>query len=103
MLNKDEELGLFEIIKAHFPNLNGRSMVLSQNEFLAHANSLENYFCTDLTAKDRAAEYIKENIPYIVLDESEGYKCLFFKGTFLKVHYDVTNNKIIQLSEQIEK
>ena len=99
MLNKDEEIGLFEILKANFPNLLGRSLVISQNEFLTDPGNLEKFICKDKSAKELAAEYIKENIPYIVLDETEGYKCLFFKGNFLKIQYDVTHSTAMQFQE----
>lgn len=99
MLNKDEELGLFEIIKANFPNLQGQSLVISQNEFLTDSANLEKFICKERSAKELAADYSKANIPYIVLDETEGYKCLFFKGNYLKVHYDVTHQAVIQYHE----
>lgn len=99
MLSKDEEIGLYEIVKNHFPNLEGKGLVISHNEFLTNYDNLKNYICTSRTVQDTVGDYIKENIPYIVLDESEGFKCLFFKGNFLKVQFDATNNKLIDYHE----
>ena len=100
MLNKEEELGLFEIIKTNYPNLNGQSLVISQNEFLTESANLNHFICKDRLAKEVAADYIRENIPYIVMDETEGYKCLFFKGNHLKIQYDVTNSHMMQFKEE---
>ena len=100
MLNKEEELGLLEILKSNFPPLNGRGLVISINQFLSTNVDLKNFMCEGTAIKEIATHYISEKIPYIVLDESEGYKCIFFKGNHLRVHYDVSNSKIVGLIEE---
>ncbi|MBC7419238.1 MAG: hypothetical protein H7328_00785 [Bdellovibrio sp.] len=102
MLNKDEELGLFEILKINFPNLNGKGLVISVNEFLSPEMNLQNHICKSGTVKEAALPYMLEKIPYIILDESEGYQCIFFRGNFLKIQYDVTNHKTIRITEEVE-
>lgn len=99
MLNKEEELGCFEILKSNFPNLNKKGLVIGLYEFLSPEIILENFICNKDTAKEAALKYIRAQTPYIVLDESEGYKCLFFKGKFVRAHYDVTHSKMIQYKE----
>ncbi len=73
MLNKEEELGCFEILKHNFPKLHNKSLVIGLYEFLAPDVKLENFICHETTAKEAAVKYIKAQKPYIVLDESEGY------------------------------
>ena len=100
MLSIDEELGCLEILIQNFPQLDNRGLVMSLNEFLSADLNLQNYICLERTPKEVAAEYAREQIPYIVLDESEGYKCIFFKGNTIKAHYDVTNSKMIHFVEE---
>lgn len=95
MLNKEEELGCFEILKRNFPNLKKHGLVVGLYEFLAPDTNLKNHICMDKTPKEMALEYIRAKKPYIVLDESEGYKSIFIRGNFIKAHYDVTNAKMI--------
>jgi hypothetical protein len=100
MLNTEEELGCLEILIRNFPNLDRRGLVIGVAEFLAPDLNLQNFICREKTVKEMAAEYIQRQIPYIVLDESEGYKCIFFKGKNIKAHYDVTNSKMIRFIEE---
>ncbi len=100
MLNKNEELDFFEFLKHNFPDLNQKGLVVGLNEFLTSQVSLTNYICTEKSVKETALDYIKADVPYIVLDESEGYKCIFLKGNFVKIHYDVTNSKMIGFVEK---
>lgn len=100
MLNIEEELGCLKILIQNFPQLKHRGLVMSVNEFLSSDLNLENYICSDKSPKEVAAEYAREQVPYIVLDESEGYKCIFFKGNTIKAHYDVTNSKMIHFVEE---
>ena len=99
MLNKEEELGCFEILKHNFPKLQNKSLVIGLYEFLSPDVNLENFICRDQTAKQAAVPYIKAQKPYIVLDETEGYKCLFFRGRIIRAHYDVSNSKMLQYNE----
>lgn len=99
MLNKEEELGCFEILKVSFPNLKQNSLVIGVDEFLSSEIDLKNFICYDKTAKEAALEYIRVQRPYIILDESEGYKCIFFRGNFIKAQYDVTNCKMLRYIE----
>lgn len=101
MLNKEEEIGCLEILKNNFPDLNKLSLVISINEFLAPETKLFDYVCRDKTAKEAAQDYIREKIPYIVLDESEGYKCIFFRGKFIQAQYDASNAKMLRYLEQV--
>jgi hypothetical protein len=100
MLTKDEEIGCFEILKNNFPNLNGQSVVISVNEFLLADTNLNNFICKGITAQEAALHYIQEKVPYIVLDESEGYKCVFFRGTHIKAQFDATNFKMLRYVEE---
>ena len=100
MLTKDEEIGCLEILKNNFPDLKGKSIVLGVNEFLLPETNLQNFICKEQTAKEAALHYINQKIPYIVLDESEGYKCIFFKGRHIKAQYDVTNAKMLRYIEE---
>lgn len=100
MLNKEEELGCFEILKRNFPDLKKQALVIGLHEFLAPDTNLEKYICLERTPKEVALDYIRSKTPYIVLDETEGYKSLFFRGNFIKVHYDVTDSKMIRFVEE---
>lgn len=100
MLNKEEELGCFEILKRNFPELHKKSLVIGLYEFLAPDVQLEKFICRNVTAKEAALEYIRARKPYIVLDETEGYRCLFFRGRIVRAHYDVTNSKMIHYTEE---
>ncbi|MBC7741243.1 MAG: hypothetical protein H7061_03540 [Bdellovibrionaceae bacterium] len=100
MLTKEEEQGLLEILKENFPKLDGQGLVISMNEFLSPEINLQNFICKGQSTKEAAVHYIKENIPYIILDESEGYRCIFFKGNHLRVQYDATNSKVVRLIEE---
>lgn len=99
MLTKEEELGVFEILKQNFPNLHGSGLVIGIAEFLSADVDLKKYFCDHGTTKLAAASYIESKIPYIVLDESEGYKCIFVSGNKIKMHYDATEKKIVRFIE----
>ncbi len=99
MLNKEEEIGIFEILKNNFPQLSQKSLVIGLNEFLAPDLNLQNFICIEKTSKEVATLYIKKNKPYIVMDETEGYKCLFFSGNFIKAHYDISNSKMLRYVE----
>ncbi len=100
MLNKDEEIGLLEILKVNFPKLDGKGLVLSINEFLSPTLDLQKYICNNQTTKQAALPYITEKIPYIVLDESEGYKCIFFRGRHVQAQYDVTHSIVVRFVEE---
>jgi hypothetical protein len=100
MLTKEEEIGCFEILKNNFPELNKQGLVIGVNEFLAAEKNLFDYICRHQTPKEAALDYISEKIPYIVLDETEGYKCIFFRGNHIKAHYDVTNSKLLGYAEE---
>lgn len=100
-LDKDVELGCFEILKNNFPNLNGGAVVVGIEEFLLPETNLADYICVGITPKEAALTYIQAQKPYIVLDETEGYKCLFVRGNFIKVQYDITNSKIIRYVEEV--
>jgi hypothetical protein len=100
MLTKDEELGCFEILKNNFPNLNQQGLVIGVAEFLSPDVDLKSYICLNKTVKDAVAEYASARIPYIILDESEGYQCIFFKGYHIKVQYDVTHAKMLRYIEE---
>ena len=102
MLNKEEELGCFEILKKNFPDLKQHGLVVGLYEFLSPDINLQNYICYEKTTKESALDYIREQKPYIVLDESEGYKCIFFRGNFIKAQYDVTNSKMLRFIEEAE-
>ena len=100
MLNKDEELGCLEILKSHFPNLNQQGLVIGIAEFLSADVDLQKFICTNHTVKEAVTAYARAEIPYIILDESEGYKCIFFKGRHIKAQYDVTNAKMLRYIEE---
>lgn len=101
MLNKEEELGCFEILKNNFPELNRQSLVIGLYEFLQSDVKLEQYICRGGITPHRAAyKYILDKTPYIVMDESEGYKCLFLKGNHVRIHYDISKNKMIRFIEE---
>lgn len=100
MLNKEEELGCLEILKNNFPDLKQRGLVIGLYEFLSPDVNLQDFICYEKTAKEAAAEYIKAQKPYIVLDESEGYKCIFLRGNFIKAQYDATNSKMLRYIEE---
>lgn len=100
MLNKEEEIGCFEILKNNFPDLKQRGLVIGLYEFLSPNVKLEDFICKEKTPKEAALEYISTQRPYIVLDESEGYKCIFFRGNFIKAQYDVTNSKMLRYIEE---
>jgi hypothetical protein len=102
VLNKNEELDFFEILKNNFPDLKQQGLVVGLDEFLAQDLILENYICKSMTVKESALKYIHAQKPYIVLDETEGYKCLFFRGNFVKIQYDATNSKIIRYAEETD-
>lgn len=102
MLNKEEELGCLEILKQNFPDLQGRSLVIGLYEFLQPDVQLSHFICHDCTAKEAAVDYIKAQKPYIVLDESEGYKMIFLKGQHIKAQYDVTHSKMLGFVESTE-
>lgn len=102
MLNKEEELGCFEIFKNNFPDLNQQGLVIGLSEFLSPDVNLQNFICYEKTAKEAALKYISAQEPYIVLDESEGYKCIFFRGKFIKAQYDATNSKMLRYVEDKE-
>ncbi len=73
MLNKEEELGCFEILKNNFPNLNRQGLVIGLDEFLSPNLNMQKFICNDnQTIKIVAASYIEAQKPYIILDESEG-------------------------------
>lgn len=95
MLTKDEELGCLEILKSHFPELRGRGLVIGLYEFLQPDVDLPSHICHDRTPKEAALAYIQAQKPYIVLDESEGYKCIFLRGRHIKAQYDVTNGRML--------
>ena len=99
MLNKEEELGCFEILKQNFPELNGQSLVIGLYEFLQPDVVLQNFICRLHTAKEAALPYIQSQQPYIVLDESEGYKCIFFRGVHIRAQFDVTNGQMLRYIE----
>lgn len=100
MLNKEEELGCFEILKNNFPDLNRQGLVIGLTEFLSPNSDLFNFICRDKTPKEAALQYIHAKQPYIVLDETEGYKCIFFRGNFIMAQYDVTNSKMLRFVEE---
>ena len=100
MLNKDEEQGCLEILKNNFPILNQQGLVISMAEFLSPDVNLQKFICTSHTVKQAAAAYARAEIPYIILDESEGYKCIFIKGRHIKAQYDVTNVKMLRYIEE---
>lgn len=100
MLNKEEELGCFEILKNNFPDLNRQGLVIGLAEFLSQDSNLLDFICRDKSPKEAALKYINAKKPYIVLDESEGYKCIFFRGNFVKAQYDVTNSKMLRFVEE---
>lgn len=102
MLNKDEELGCLEILKQNFPELHGRSLVIGLYEFLQPNVDLSQHICRDRSAKEVAKDYIAAQKPYIVLDESEGYKMIFLKGQHIKAQYDVTNARMMGFVEASE-
>lgn len=102
VLSKEEELGCFEILKNNFPDLKQHGLVIGLNEFLSSDVNLQNFICYEKTAKEKALEYINAQKPYIVLDESEGYKCIFFRGNFIKAQYDATNFKMLRYIEDSE-
>ncbi len=102
MLNREEELGLLEILKSNFPPLNGRGLVISINQFLSADINLQNFMYENKNVQEAAIHYINEKIPYLILDESEGYKCIFLKGNYLKVQYDVSSAKVIRYVEESE-
>ncbi len=102
MLNKEEELGCLEILKRNFPELNRRVLVIGLYEFLAPDVNLQNFICLVKTPKEVAAEYIQAQKPYIVLEETDGYKCIFFRGNFIRAQYDATNSKMIRYIEEKE-
>jgi len=99
MLTKEEEIGCLEILKQNFPDLNGQSLVIGVLEFLQPDVSLQNFICREQTAKEAAVPYIKAEKSYIVLDESEGYKCIFFRGNHIRAQYDATNDKMLRYIE----
>jgi hypothetical protein len=99
VLNKEEELGCFEILKNNFPDLKNQGLVIGLYEFLAADTILENFICFEKSVKETALDYIREQKPYIILDESEGYKCIFFKGNYIKAQYDVTHSKMLSFVE----
>jgi hypothetical protein len=100
VLNKEEELGCFEILKNNFPILNQGSLVVGLFEFLLPETQLDQFLCQKgESPKEAAVKYIKNNIPYIVLDESEGYQCLFLRGNHVKIHYNVSQKKMIRYIE----
>ena len=100
MLNKEEELGCLEILKQSFPDLKGRGLVIGLYEFLMPDTDLQKFVCYDRTPKEAALDYIKTKQPYIVLDETEGYKCIFLRGNHIKAQYDVTNSKMMGFVEE---
>lgn len=101
MLNKDEELGCLEILKNNFPNLQKQGgLILSLSEFLSADIDFKNFICDQKTLKAKAADYAQAQTPYIILDESEGYQCIFLKGNFIKAQYDVTNLKMLRYIDQ---
>ncbi len=100
MLSKEEEIGCFEILKNNFPDLKKQGLVIGLNEFLKPEMNLFDYICRNQTPKEAALEYIREKIAYIVLDETEGYKCIFFRGNHIKAQYDVSNSKLIGFAEE---
>lgn len=102
MLNKEEELGCFEILKNNFPELRQQGLVIGLYEFLAPDLDLQRFICLEKSPKEAALEYIQAKKPYIVLDESEGYKCIFFRGNFIKAQYDVTHSKMLRYEEEKE-
>ena len=102
MLNKNEELDFFEILKNNFPDLKQQGLVVGLDEFLAQDLILEDYICKEMSVKESALKYIHAKRPYIVLDETEGYKCIFFKGNFIKIQYDATNAKTIRYVEETD-
>ena len=99
MLNKEEELGCFEILKNNFPALKKHGLVIGLYEFLSPNLDLQKFICIEKTTKEAALKYIINQKPYIVLDESEGYKCIFFKGNYVKAHYDATNSIMLRYVE----
>ncbi len=100
MLNKEEEIGCFELIKNNFPDLNGGSLVIGLYEFLTPEIDLKKYLCLDQGPKQAVIPYIQADLPYVVMDESEGYKCLFLKGRHIKAHYDVSRQVMIRFIEE---
>lgn len=99
MLNMDEELGCLQILIDHFPSLEQQGLVIGLYEFLQPDLNYKKYICNEKTVKEVAAEYILKQMPYIILDESEGYKCIFFKGNTFKAQYDATNAKMVHFVE----
>ena len=96
MLSKEEELGLFEILKNNFPILHGSGLVIGISEFLSEKTDYKKFYCDQGATKLAAASYIESKIPYIVFDESEGYKCIFLRGNHVKIHFDATEKKVIR-------
>ena len=88
-----------EILKNNFPNLSKRGLVISVNEFLLPQMDLKDFICIDRTPKEAAVNYILAKVPYIVMDESEGYKCLFFRGNYIQAQYDATHAILIRYRE----
>ena len=102
MLNKEEELGCFEILKNNFPDLENKSLVVGLYEFLQPHINLKHFICAEgITPHQAAYKYILEKTPYIVMDESEGYKCLFLRGNHVRIHYDITQKKMIRFVEDL--
>lgn len=102
MLNKQEEFDFFEILKNNFPPLHGGSLVIGVTEFLRPDVKLREFICKNQTAQEAALPYILKQQSYLVLDESEGYQCIFLRGHFVKIHYDATQKKILSLAEDFE-
>lgn len=100
MLNKNEELDLFELLKNNFPDLGKRSLVIGVHEFLSENVDLNSFICAENTAKEAALKYIQAQTPYIVFDESEGYKCLFFRGQHVKIQYDASTSQVMRYAEE---
>ena len=102
VINKEEELGCFELLKNNFPELNGGSLVMGLYDLLNPEINFQNFICINQTAKEAVIPYIQGQQPYIVLDESEGYKCLFLRGHFIRAHYDVSRQVMLRFIEESE-
>jgi hypothetical protein len=100
VLNKEEEIGCLEILKNNFPDLKQQGIVIGLYEFLLPETNLKNFICREKTVKEATLPFIQDEKPYIVLDESEGYKCIFFRGNYIKAQYDVTHAKMLGYVEE---